>query len=145
MKDHDTQGWPNSDAWPHAVCCWAKLQLPNGQLVHSVWNETSLMTKLCHSSCIKVINKTIYIMHDLNIFTQVSYGNKVCIANVLFYFCLHFGDSWYPLAMINLFSEPEEDILSESSGTVYLCDEHNGVAVVSITSIHSIVSMFPDM
>jgi hypothetical protein len=47
--------------------------------------------------------------------------------------------------MINLFSKPEEDILSESSGTVYLCDEHNDIAVVSITAIHSIVSMFPDM
>lgn len=28
---------------------------------------------------------------------------------------------------------------------VYLCDENNGIAVMSITSIHSIVSIFPDM
>jgi hypothetical protein len=100
---------------------------------------TSLTTKLCCSLCIKVINTVIYVKHDLNSFAQVSYRNKVRIANILFYFFLRFGDSWYPLAMINLFSKPEEDILSESSGTVYLCNEHNGVAVVSITAIHSIV------
>jgi hypothetical protein len=87
------QGWPNADTWPHAVCRWAKLQLPNGQKVRSVWNETSLMAKVCRSSCVEVSHTSIYIIHDLNSFTQVSYRNKVCIANVLFYFCLRFGDS----------------------------------------------------
>jgi hypothetical protein len=139
------QGWPNADTWPHAVCRWAKLQLPNGQKVRSVWSETSSTTKLRRSSCAEVSNTSIHTVHDINSLAQVSYRNEVRIANVLFYFCLRFGDSWYPLAMIDLFSKPEEDILSESSGTVYLCDEHNGIAVVPITSIHSMVSMFPDM
>ena len=83
-------------------------------------------------------------MDYINNFAQVSYGNKVRIANVLYYFSVRFGNSRYPLAMIDLFSEPDEEILSESSGTVYLCNEHSSVAVVSITAIHSIVSMFPD-
>jgi hypothetical protein len=53
----------------------------------------SLMTKIHHSLCVEVTNTVIYVKHDLNSFVQVSYGNKVCIANVLFYFFLHFGDS----------------------------------------------------
>jgi hypothetical protein len=35
------QHWPNGDSWPHAVCCCAQLQLPNGQCAHSVWEESS--------------------------------------------------------------------------------------------------------
>jgi Transposase family tnp2 len=138
------RGWPNADTWPHAVCRWAKLQLPNGQKVRSVWAERRLTMKIRRASCVEASLVSIRIMDRLNRFAQVSYGNKVRIANVLYYFSVRFGDSRYPLAMIDLFSEPEEDILSDSSGTVYLCNEHSCVAVVSIAAIHSIVSMFPD-
>jgi hypothetical protein len=48
------QNWPNADTWPHAVCHWAKLQLPNGQKACSVWYETSVTTKLCRSLCVEV-------------------------------------------------------------------------------------------
>ena len=47
--------------------------------------------------------------------------------------------------MVELFSEPDGDILSESNGTVYLCDPRESIAVMSITSIFSVVAMFPDM
>lgn len=41
------QRWPDADTWPNAVCCWAKLQLPNGQKAHLVWQEQSVATKPC--------------------------------------------------------------------------------------------------
>lgn len=69
------------------------------------------------------------------------------IADVQFYFYL-FGETQYPLAMLKLFSLPDEDTLSNSSGTVYLCDQLNGPAslvVMPITAINSVVSMFPEM
>ena len=47
--------------------------------------------------------------------------------------------------MVELFSKADEDVLSESNGTVYLCDAHERIAVISITSIFSVVAMFPDM
>lgn len=47
--------------------------------------------------------------------------------------------------MVELFSEPDVDILADSSGTVHLCNPNKGVTVVSIMSIHSVVAMFPDM
>ena len=70
------------------------------------------------------------------------------IADVQFYFYLRFGESSYPLAMLRLFSKPDKDILAESSGTVYLCDQSDGpasVIVMPVTAIYSVVSMFPDM
>lgn len=105
------QSWPNADTWTHTLCHWAKLQLPNGQKVCSVWNDTNLMMKLRRSLCIKVSTTNIYILYALIAFIQITYGNKIHIANVLYYFCLHFGNSQYPLAMVELFSELDEDIL----------------------------------
>lgn len=70
------------------------------------------------------------------------------IADVLFYFYLRFGEELFPLALVNLFSIPDEELLKESSGTVYLSkyiDEPESLWVFSIKSIHSVVSMFPDI
>jgi hypothetical protein len=70
------------------------------------------------------------------------------IANVLFYFYLRFGNTRHPLAMLSLFSTADQDILADSSDTVYLCDPLDGpegLAVVPVTAIRSVVSMFPEM
>ena len=141
------QNWPNADTWSHAVCCWAGLQLPNGQKAHSVWQETNLATKPLHLSCIKVSPLVLYLYYCSTILTllQLSYNRTIQIANILYYFCMHFGDALYPLAMVDLFSKPDANILADLSGTVHLCDPNNGVAVVSIVLLHSVVAMFPDM
>ena len=139
------QKWPNVDTWPHAVCRWAKLQLPNGQKARSIWQESSLATKPRRASCVEV-SPSLCINHcAANISIQVSYNKTIRIANVLYYFCLRFGNVRYPLAMVELFSEPDVEVLSESSGTVYLCDPRESIAVLSIKSVHSVVAMFPDM
>jgi hypothetical protein len=70
------------------------------------------------------------------------------ISNVLYYFYLQFNDMQYPLAVVNLFSPPDANLLSQSSQTVYLCDALDGqdaTAVIPIASIKSLVSMFPDL
>jgi hypothetical protein len=48
--------------------------------------------------------------------------------------------------MVTLFSMPDEDILSDSSHSVYLCEAlnlHEGLVVIPITDIYSVV-MFPE-
>ena len=50
--------------------------------------------------------------------------------------------------MVHLFSLPDRDVWLESSQTVYLCDAmdlEEGLAVIPVTDIHSVVAMFPDM
>lgn len=69
------------------------------------------------------------------------------IANVSYYLFLQFGDLEYPLAVVKLFSLPDATLLSQSSQTVYLCNALEGqdaIKVIPITSIKSVVSMFPD-
>ena len=141
-----SQGWPNMDTWTHAVCRWAKLQLPNGQIACSVWHETNVTSKLRRASCVEVSDSIFNITRYITIaMAQVFQDNKIRIANVRYYFCLRFGDVRYPLAMVELFSDPDKDILSQSSGTVYLCSPRKSIALLSITSIHAVVAMFPDM
>lgn len=70
------------------------------------------------------------------------------IVNVSYYFYLRFNKLEYPLAVVNLFSFPDTTLLSLSSQTVYLCNAWEGldaVRVIPITSIKSVVSMFPDL
>jgi hypothetical protein len=54
----------------------------------------------------------------------------------------------YPLAVVKLFSLPNATILFQSNETVYLCDALEGqeaTRVIPITSIKSVVSMFPNL
>lgn len=69
------------------------------------------------------------------------------IVNVTYYFYLQFDDLKYPLAIINLFSLPDATLLSQLSQTIYLCNALEGpdaIRVIPITSIKSVVSMFPE-
>ena len=47
-------GWPNQHSWPNTVCCWAKLALPNGQCVQSVWFKSTSTLKPCQTSFVEV-------------------------------------------------------------------------------------------
>ena len=72
----------------------------------------------------------------------------MCIANVSYYFYLLFNDLQHPVAVVNLFSLPDVTLLTQSSQTIYLCNALEGkeaIQVVPITSIKSIVFMFPDL
>ena len=141
-----SQGWPNADMWTQAVCRWAKLQLPNGQIARSVWHETNVTSKLRRASCVEVSDSIVHMTYYfINTTVQVIYDKKMRVANILYYFCLRFGDVRYPLAMAELFSDPDAEVLSESSGTVYLCNPRERITLLPITSIYSVVAMFPDI
>lgn len=51
----------------------------------------------------------------------------------------------HSLAMAKLFSLPDAAILEESSDAVYLCDYLDQPVVIPVTTIHSVVSMFPEL
>ncbi|KAI0304753.1 hypothetical protein BC826DRAFT_902685 [Russula brevipes] len=125
MNYWQREGWPDPLSWPNAIVRWARLQLPNGQRARSIWSESNASKPV-----------------------QINYNGQMRIANVLYYFYLRFEDQQYPLAIVKLFSFPDANILSESSQTVYLCDALEGrdaIKAIAITSINSVVSMFPDL
>ena len=79
---------------------------------------------------------------------QIKQEGNIRVADVQFYFYIRFGDDRHPLAMVSMFSLPDASILADSSGTVYLSKPlsvREGLVVISVTTIHSVVSMFLDM
>jgi hypothetical protein len=72
----------------------------------------------------------------------------VQVADVEYFFQLRFGDVVHSLALLSMFSPPDQAILEESHHTVYLCHYAIGGAaaltVVDVKSIKSVVSMVPD-
>ena len=87
---------------------------------------------------------TLFIASGL-VLRQIEHTSRMRIADVRFYFYMCFGELKYPLAMVNLFSLPDANILLASSDAVYLCDPLQGLVVISIASIRSVVAMFPEM
>jgi hypothetical protein len=142
------QGWPGLDNWNDSVCRWAKLQLPNGQKAWSVWFKKGSVASLCCTSCVEVICTTFISSQWLTApATQITHNGGMRIADVQFYFCMRFGGTRHPLAMVHLFSLPDQEVLQDSSETVYLCDVlpgSEGLCVVHVSAIHSIVCMFPE-
>jgi|SRR6266478_10170328 len=70
----------------------------------------------------------------------------LAIADVEYFFRLRFGDTVYSLALVSLFTPPDEELLEQSHHAVYIC--HYGsldtLRVVDIKSITTVVSMVPD-
>ena len=143
------QPWLSADIWPNEVCCWAKLQLPNGQKAQLIWYESTLNTKVCRASCVEVSFSDGSKGCSLLMCTiQFRQDDGTRIGNIPFYFYICFGDNRYPLAVATMFTLPDASVFADSSETVYLSEPmstQDGVVVIPITAIHSVVSMFPDM
>ena len=70
------------------------------------------------------------------------------IGDVQFYFYICFGEDQYPLAMVWLFLPPDPQVFADSSETVYLSEPlpmQDGLVVIPVSAIHSVVAMFPEM
>ncbi len=68
------------------------------------------------------------------------------IAEVEFFFQLRFGDTVHTLALVSVFSPPDQEILESSNHAAYIC-HHGGtdsLTIVDVKSITSVVSMVPD-
>ena len=68
------------------------------------------------------------------------------IAEVEYFFRLRFGKTVYSLALISVFSTPDQEILKMSNHTAYIC-HHGGtdaLTVIEAKVITAVVSMVPD-
>jgi len=68
------------------------------------------------------------------------------IAEVEYYFQLRFSDTVYSLALVSMFSPPDQEILELSSHAAYIC-HHGGteaLTVVDVKAITAVVFMVPD-
>lgn len=68
------------------------------------------------------------------------------IAEVEYFFRLRFGDTVHSLALVSVFSPPDQEILELSNHAAYIC-HHGGtdaLTVLDVKAISALVSMVPD-
>lgn len=68
------------------------------------------------------------------------------IAEVEYFFRLWFGDTVHSLALVSVFSPPDQEILKILNHAAYIC-HHGGtdaLTVVEVKAISAVVSMVPD-
>ncbi|KAK7457870.1 hypothetical protein VKT23_010214 [Stygiomarasmius scandens] len=123
------KNWPNLDKWPGTVSRWARLLIPNGQIVRSSWFESKAEQKLRTTRMVKIFS-----------------NGKYYVGEIQYFFCLKFGETINPLCVVSLFTPPDTELLKQSCDTVYVC-HYQGAAslgVFSVKDIDSVVAMVPD-
>ena len=73
----------------------------------------------------------------------MTYDNSIRFAEVMFYFLANINEEKHALAVIKLFSPPDNGLLQASSGAVLCCDALEEYVVVKIQNILSVVAMIP--
>ena len=148
LKYWEQKGWPNQDKWPRGVKRWSRLRLPNGQIARSKWYESHSTRPLRKTTCVKVCNITFFFAFKANklFYCQINVNGTTAIADIEYFFRLQFGETVHSLALVTMFSPPDEEVLRESHHAAYIC--HRGgtdaLTVVDIKSIIAVVSMVPD-
>ncbi|KAJ6529004.1 hypothetical protein B0H19DRAFT_889358, partial [Mycena capillaripes] len=111
------------------VVRWARLRLPNGQIARSVWREAQ-----------RPLNK-LRIARNV----KISFNGGQQLAEVHFYFRAKIQGTADTLALVDLYSEPDEEFLRDSYGTVAICAHGEGkhLVVIPVKDILSVVAMVP--
>jgi hypothetical protein len=68
------------------------------------------------------------------------------IGDVEYFFRLQFGDTVHSLALVSVFSPPDQELLELSHRAVYVC-HHGGIdalVIVDVKAIKEVVAMVPD-
>ena len=142
------QQWPNQELWHNEVCCWVKLQLLNGQMAQSVWYESSVSTKICCTSCIKVCHlNLLFITGYLNSYIdKVPWYLSYCKCTILFLYAI-----WRPAVSTDngppiLYARKR--CVVRLKPNFVLCDPldlQEGLAVIPVTGTHLVIAMLLDM
>lgn len=70
-------------------------------------------------------------------------NSVVEIAEVLFYFIITINNHDLTLACVSCYSQPHEDLLKASHGTLLSCTRHGIVKIIDVKSISAVVAMVP--
>ena len=83
--------------------------------------------------------------HDILKTRQLLHHNVIHFAEVQFYFTKTFGDESRALALVSLYSPPDNYLLQLSSDTLVVCryQGEEALIVIDVKSILSVVAMVP--
>ncbi|KAG1792516.1 uncharacterized protein HD556DRAFT_1239417 [Suillus plorans] len=112
---------------------WARLLLPNGQVARSAWRET-----------LKSLEQT-RMSRNVKHEGQYRFGEVLYFTRLAVKADTDHDDDWRfaDVAVIRMYSLPDEDLLRLSSHTVASCTHLDTVSIVDVKQIISIVVMVP--
>ncbi|GLB43663.1 hypothetical protein LshimejAT787_1401750 [Lyophyllum shimeji] len=122
----ESEQWPNQSSWPRAVKRWARLRIPNGQVVRSRWMEQKSKRSVRRTTIVKFRD-----------------GNDIRFADIHYFFRIKFGSIHHTLAVATLFTEPDADMFKSSHSTVCSCKLSDDVKAFHVKAIEALVSMVP--
>ncbi|KAG1833181.1 hypothetical protein EV424DRAFT_1312206 [Suillus variegatus] len=114
---------------------WARLLLPNGQIARSAWRETiKPLDKIRISRNVKI---------DLD--GQIRFGEILYFTQLSVEADADNEDEWQfaSVALIQLYSTPDESLLKLSSQTVASCTRLDEFCILDVKKIRSVVGMIP--
>ncbi|KAJ7272744.1 hypothetical protein B0H12DRAFT_1007857 [Mycena haematopus] len=110
---------------------WARLQLPNGQIVRGAWKEKQ-----------KAFNK---VRMARNVRVHPESGEE-SYGEVQYFFQTDVDEETVTLALVQRYSGPDEGLLEMSSKVLWVCDalhENAAMEVIEVESLSSVVGMVP--
>jgi hypothetical protein len=77
---------------------------------------------------------------------QLDIDGTFAIADVKYFFRLRFDDTVHSLALVSMFSPPDQEVLELSQHAAYICcyEDLAGFRVMDVKAITAVVSMVPD-
>ena len=144
LNSHQTRS--GSDApTPRSVHRWARLQLPNGQVARSHWKEVVRSQRVARTDRMLKVRPFHYMIWLLYDTAQITHQGTTRFCEARFYFRVGDGDVRETLALVSLYSVPDEAILERSYGTLTVCEYQDDAAltIVGVKSIEAVVGMVP--
>jgi len=76
---------------------------------------------------------------------QIHTNNHSKFTEVQFFFHLQFAEEIHNLAVVSIFSSPDQELLEHSFQAIYAChyQEDNALVAIDVKNINSVVSMVP--
>jgi hypothetical protein len=130
--------------WVPRVKRWACLCLPNGQIGRSGWKEKNKSLKQVQmAQNVKVSSR--HISSTALIYsTQLLLQDQIQFAKVNYYFQAQIQEEERTLALITLYSTPNEHLLHLSHNALLICTcQPNSMIVVDVHALQSVVAMVP--
>ncbi|KAJ7136449.1 hypothetical protein C8R43DRAFT_893888, partial [Mycena crocata] len=114
--------------WNPRAARWARMRLPNGQIIRSVWKESKLFT-------VRIARNLKFNSED----SDVLYGE------VQFFFQATVKGTERNLALISVYSPPNAALLKKSFETVAECDYfgEDNLQVIEVAQIQAGIAMIP--
>ncbi|KAF8883746.1 hypothetical protein CPB84DRAFT_1686136 [Gymnopilus junonius] len=118
--------------WTTKVKKWARLALPNGQFVRTAWKE-----KVKQPSKVRM-SRNIMLHHNKDVrspdFAEVQYFFQVQVQGVE-----------ETVALVSNFSTPDEQLCTESSGALLVCQYQGALAleVIPVKDTSNCIAMVP--